>query len=165
MISHRFAQQHVINQEDIDSFNRQLNITGKPREHPSDMASVIPLLSALHKTPSGCAPIRTTGKLEFWGIKMNQKRYGRRFPSLEGQETLTTCNNIVCENTLIFRTSANRPQNEDRIRGVCWWLPLLHYITYEWGRNFFPCLNCYTETTRDYLLEIFKRHCTGNGRS
>lgn len=50
---------------------------------------------------------------------MNQKQYGRRFPSLEGQEITTTCNNVVCENTLIFRTLANRPQNEDRLRGVC----------------------------------------------
>lgn len=49
---------------------------------------------------------------------MNQKRYGRRFPSLEAKGTQTTNYTIECESTLIFRTLADRPQNEDRIRGV-----------------------------------------------
>lgn len=49
---------------------------------------------------------------------MNQKTYGRRFSNLEGERTQTTSYIIECENSLIFRTLADRPANEDRIRGV-----------------------------------------------
>lgn len=49
---------------------------------------------------------------------MIQKNFGRRFSSLEGTETATTYNTIVCENSLIFRTMKDRPLNEDTIRGV-----------------------------------------------
>ena len=47
------------------------------------------------------------------------KIYGRRFPSLDLEEKQTTYNTIECTNTLIFRTLADRPVNEDKIRGVC----------------------------------------------
>ena len=49
-----------------------------------------------------------------------EKRYGRRFPHLDKYEK-TSANdyNIDCENSLIFRTLADRPLNEDRIRGIC----------------------------------------------
>lgn len=50
---------------------------------------------------------------------MNQKTYGRRFPSFEGKEIPTTTYTIECESSLIFRTLADRPLNEDRIRGIC----------------------------------------------
>lgn len=50
---------------------------------------------------------------------MNQKTYGRRFSYLEAERTQTTCNNIECLNSLIFRTINDRPANEDRIRGIC----------------------------------------------
>lgn len=50
---------------------------------------------------------------------MTQKRYGRRFPSLETTEDATTTYTIECESSLIYRTICDRPANEDRLRGVC----------------------------------------------
>lgn len=50
---------------------------------------------------------------------MNPKRFGRRFSSLEAQETETTSYIIGCESLLLFRTQQDRPPNEDRIRGIC----------------------------------------------
>lgn len=49
-----------------------------------------------------------------------EKRYGRRFPHLDKYEK-TSANDYIIEstNSLIFRTLADRPLNEDRIRGLC----------------------------------------------
>ena len=50
-----------------------------------------------------------------------EKRYGRRFSTLDKYE-ITSANDYIieCENSLIFRrTLADRPLNEDRIRGIC----------------------------------------------
>lgn len=50
-----------------------------------------------------------------------EKRYGRRFPTLDKYENIPANDYIIeCENSLIFRrTLADRPLNEDRIRGIC----------------------------------------------
>jgi hypothetical protein len=50
---------------------------------------------------------------------MTERVYGRRFPSLDKYENMSANNSIIeCQNSLIFRTIADRPSNEDRIRGM-----------------------------------------------
>lgn len=75
--------------------------------------------SAQLLTKGTSEPKRKLNFEDFEDFKMTEKVYGRRFHSLDKYENMSANNSIIeCQNSLIFRTIADRPSNEDRIRGM-----------------------------------------------
>lgn len=54
----------IITQEAVDSFLRQMHITGKPTDNPLDLLAAMPIISAIARPLPG-HPIRTAEKIEF----------------------------------------------------------------------------------------------------